>query len=125
MPKQKIIEEFNKWYDSYDTRPPRSSILGFIVRTKTLSYNEGCKDTEKRIEGLIADETSLARKFVAEKMVEFDKKFEGIYYGKDAAGFPDYPPKGYVDDVKEFLQTAIEQQQTSRLTSLFNRISKN
>lgn len=34
---------------------------------------------------------------------EFDKKFEGIYYGKDNDNFPNYPPEGFIEDVKSFI----------------------
>ncbi len=36
---------------------------------------------------------------------EFDDKFKGIYYGKDENGEPNYPPLGFVEDVKQFIES--------------------
>ena len=27
-----IIEDFNKWWDSYESSPPKSSVMGYLVR---------------------------------------------------------------------------------------------
>lgn len=36
----------------------------------------------------------------------FKDEFDGIYYGKDE-GAPIYPPEGFVDDIKSFIETEL------------------
>jgi len=34
---------------------------------------------------------------------KFDEKFEGIYYGKDINGLPNYPPESFKDDILKMI----------------------
>lgn len=38
---------------------------------------------------------------------EFDEKFEGVYYGKDFDGYPNYIPDNFKEDVKSFLKSSL------------------
>ena|SRR3990167_2468086 len=35
---------------------------------------------------------------------KFDEEFEGIYYGRDNDGCPNYPPDGFKEDTKFFIR---------------------
>lgn len=47
----KEIDEFNSWYDSYETRPPKSSIHGFMVRVLGRKLKSQKAEFKKKIEG--------------------------------------------------------------------------
>ena len=61
-------------------------------------------------------ETKTPQQILDQAREEFEKKFDGIYYGKDFDGLPNYPPEGFREDVfnwhtstlQAFIETEIE-----------------
>ena len=55
MKKEQIIEEFSKWWDSYESHPPKSSVIGYLVRKFSRQEKEMKAEFKRRLKRIKLD----------------------------------------------------------------------